>query len=146
VTGHRLDFGAIEAASWRLRIVGAVAQPRTFSYAELLAMPSVRFSYPLECPLSFEIVRQWTGVSLKGLLELAGPAADFGLVVAKSDDGFDSTLRRSELDRPSVMVCTHVNGVPLAEERGYPIRLMMPAVAGERCVKWLQELEVKRHA
>jgi DMSO/TMAO reductase YedYZ molybdopterin-dependent catalytic subunit len=145
VTGHRLDFGAIDAASWRLRIVGDVAQPRTFTYAELLAMPSVRFSYPLECPLSFEIVRQWTGVSLKGLLELAAPAADFGLVVAKSDDGFDSTLR-SELDRPSVMVCTHVNGVPLAEEHGYPIRLMMPGVAGERCVKWLQEFEVKRHA
>jgi Oxidoreductase molybdopterin binding domain len=146
VTGHRLDFGAIDAASWRLRIVGDVAQPRTFTYPELLAMPSVRFSYPLECPLSFEIVRRWTGVPLKGLLELAAPAADFGLVVAKSDDGFDSTLRRSELDRPSVMVCTHVNGVPLAEEHGYPIRLMMPAVAGERCVKWLQELEVKRHA
>ena len=146
VTGHRLDFGAIDAAGWRLHIVGDVAQSRTFTYAELLAMPSVRFSYPLECPLSFEIVRQWTGVPLKGLLELAGPAADFGLVVAKSDDGFDSTLRRSELDRPSVMVCTHVNGVPLAEEHGYPIRLMMPAVAGERCVKWLQELEVKRHA
>jgi DMSO/TMAO reductase YedYZ molybdopterin-dependent catalytic subunit len=143
VTGYRTGGAPIDARAWRLNVVGDVGEPLSLSYDDLLKMPRSRYEYQLECPLSFEVVREWGGVPLMDLLALAKASPDFRFIVVRGDDGYEVTHLRASLERRSVLLCTHVNCEPLAEEHGYPMRLMMPGVDGGRCVKWVHRIDVR---
>ncbi len=79
----------LEAATWRLRVEGAVERPLTFTYEELLRLPSRTVPATLECAGNGRVflapavsgaqwelggvsTAEWTGVPLAALLERAG--------------------------------------------------------------------------
>src|SRR5262249_36320512 len=80
----------IDRASWRLKVGGAVAQPLTLTYEELVALvPGVAISDPgdqaeridelialLDCTGGFYSSQRWRGVRIDRLLDLAQPHVD----------------------------------------------------------------------
>ncbi|EEH46630.2 uncharacterized protein PADG_02728 [Paracoccidioides brasiliensis Pb18] len=52
--------------------------------------------------------------------------------------------RAMELDR-EVIIALDMNGKPLLPEYGYPVRIVVPGVAGARWVKWLDTISVHPH-
>ena len=86
---------------------------------------------------------QWTGVSLKVLLNELGVNTDAKWLLAEGDDG--ARMTRSipmwkALD--DAMVVYAQNGEFLRAEQGFPLRLLVPGFEGNMNVKWLHRLEV----
>jgi DMSO/TMAO reductase YedYZ molybdopterin-dependent catalytic subunit len=89
----------------------------------------------------------WTGVPLLPILARARPAANVQRLRIYGEDGFTANLRLADLDtadgRPT-MLAWELNGEPLSEARGGPVRLIVPDRYGFKNVKWPVRIELTR--
>src|SRR2546421_3472887 len=86
---------------------------------------------------------EWTGVSLKLVLQEAGLQAGAKWVVAEGADA--AALTRSvpiEKCLDDAMLVYSQNGERLRPQQGYPLRLLLPGFEGNMNVKWLRRLRV----
>src|SRR5262249_16596003 len=99
-------------------------------------------------PLAGELIgtTRWTGVSLQRVLPRAGLQDSATHLRLSSADGFfevvDLDLVRAD---PGVMLAYAWDGVPLAAEHGFPLRLYVPDVYGMKQPKWIRMLEAINH-
>jgi DMSO/TMAO reductase YedYZ molybdopterin-dependent catalytic subunit len=137
----------VEAERWRLEISGAVAEPYSIGYEELLDLEAVEQLHTLEC-ISNEIggdlisTALWTGVPLAALLERARPDTRAFDVILRSVDGYSDSIRFAKAMEPKTIVAYLMNGYVLPEEHGFPARLLVPNIYGMKNVKWLTKVEV----
>jgi len=86
----------------------------------------------------------WTGVPLRPVLERAGPRAGVRRLRIHGEDGFTANLRWGELETPdgrSAMLAYELNGEPMSEARGGPVRLIVPDRYGFKNIKWPVRVE-----
>ena len=162
------DTPDTDAASWHLRISGAVERSLELSLAALKKDPAITVPVTLECagngrsllrprPLSqpwvLEAVgtAEWTGVPLAYLLAKAGVLSEaVEVVFTGADAGIQGGVRQRyarslpirEAMRPDVVLAYRMNGSELPPQHGYPLRLVVPGWYGMTSVKWLQSIEV----
>jgi sulfite oxidase len=100
---------------------------------------------------------QWTGVRLADVLPALYPEACAAArrhgggewhVVFEGADGYSAStpLARVMARQNDCLLATHMNGEPLSPDHGYPVRALLPGVAGARNVKWLQSVSLQRSA
>ncbi len=132
----------VDVASWRLRVTGDVVRPLAFSEAELLALPAEEHRYSINCVTGWTAQRTWRGVPLSRLLAAAGAHPDFTHVQVRSTSGYHWDHHRSSILAAGALLVTHVDGVRLNDDHGFPARLMIPGVTGQSNVKWVDGLAV----
>ena len=137
-TGTRVDVN-----KWRLKVIGAVAKPLELTYEEILKLPSIEAALPLQCVQGWRIDRTWRGVPLKALYELAGATAGFQSVYVHSASGYHFTNHAHQHLQDEALLVTHVNGVPLSDDHGFPARILVPGLPGQNNPKWVDRLEVR---
>jgi hypothetical protein len=128
--------------TWRLEVRGDVADPRSFTLADLRGMGLERHRYSLDCILGWSVVREWGGIPLLEILDRCSPTGELLSAVFRSTTGYEAALLTEQLLDRRAMVTLEVNGVALASEHGFPARVMAPGVIGEKCVKWVDRLTV----
>ena len=139
----------IDAASWQLKISGAVSAPRSYKLDDLRAMATTERLQLLSC-ISNEVggdlvsCSRWTGVPLSDLIRAANPSGDAKMVVAHAIDGYTETIPIDIAMTDLVLVAFGMNGLALPDAHGNPIRLLFPGRYGMRSVKWLKELSVSK--
>ncbi len=131
-----------QAATWRLEVVGDVAQPFVVDLADLRAADQTQARYSLDCVTGWSATRTWGGVSLRDLLERAQPTGELLSAVFLSTTGYEVALLRKQLDDPRTLVALQTDGVDLTPEHGFPARVMAPGVVGEKCLKWVERITV----
>src|ERR1700719_2281371 len=85
---------------------------------------------------------EWTGVSLKLVLQEAGLRPEAKWLVAEGADA--AALTRSvPIDKclDDAMLVYSQNGERLRPQQGYPLRLLLPGFEGNMNVKWLRRLK-----
>ena len=104
----------------------------------------------LECawsrgPLLWVGNANWTGVSLKTLIEAAGPSPDAASISIVALDGYAlGNIDLGEImGRDDIMLAYEMNGQALPAEQGYPLRLVVPGAGGFHWVQWVTRIEVK---
>jgi len=162
----------VNPAKWRLRIEGAVEQPREWSYDELRALSPKTVTATLECAGNSRVFlvpkvkgtqwelgavgnAEWTGVSLGNLLEMGGvragavdvilEGADKGAIAEPPRPAGQIHFARSVplgKARDDVLLAWAMNGEPLAPSHGFPLRAIVPGWYGMAAVKWLQRIVV----
>jgi sulfane dehydrogenase subunit SoxC len=150
---------AIDPSQHRLMLHGLVDSPLIFTVEELRRFPSQSRIHFLECSgnptykkpygksasdlVGLVSCAEWTGVSLKTLLDEAGLKPGARWVVAEGADAAGMT-RSVPLDKclDDAMVVYSQNGERLRPEQGYPLRLLLPGFEGNMNVKWLRRLKV----
>ena len=138
--------GVASAASWRLAVTGAVAQPVTFSLAELHAMPQREAELPIACVEGWSASTRWRGVPVRDLLALAGAEEGAEVTVRSLQQGGlygVSELNRHQAADRDTLVALELDGAPLHLDHGFPARLIGPNRPGVAQTKWLAELEVR---
>ncbi len=132
---------------WRLEIGGMVDRPRSYTFAELAALPAVTQETTLMC-ISNEVGgglmsnAVWKGVPLRSLLEAAGPQAGVREVLLHGVDNYSDTFALEYALDPTTLVVYEMNGAPLAHRHGYPVRVIVPGLFGEKNVKWITRIEL----
>ena len=132
---------------WRLQVVGMVERPRDYSFADLKALPSVDQETTLMCisnwvggGLMSNAV--WKGVPLRSLIDAAGPKQGIVKVFFRAVDGYTDTILYEKAMDPTTMVAYEMNGQELPERHGYPVRVIVPGMFGEKNVKWVTRIEL----
>jgi len=135
---RRLQAGAFK--DWKLSVEGSVKSPRTFSLAELKALPSQTQITRHACEEGWSAIGEWTGVQLRHVLDAVGiqPSARF-LVYTSYDDWIDSIDLLDAL-HPQTILAYGMNGRELPVPHGAPVRLRLETQLGAKSLKFLHTL------
>ncbi len=140
---ERLKAGGFDA--WRLSVEGAVARPRSFSLAELKALPRRTQITRHTCEEGWSAIAEWSGVPLRAVLEAAGvkPTARFLNFYAYDmvADGIDMI----DALHPQTILAYGMNGRELPLAHGAPLRLRVETQLGYKSVKFLRRIVVTEH-
>jgi DMSO/TMAO reductase YedYZ molybdopterin-dependent catalytic subunit len=129
---------------WRLNVAGAVTRPLSFSLDQLKALPVTQRAVLLICPGVFAYYARWHGVSVDAILKQAGisPRATQIKVSGPSGEFQKSeTFPLAPARTAKLFLAYGVNGVPLPEKHGFPLRLVAEGRVGSRWVKFVDRLE-----
>lgn len=156
---HHGGVPTIDPAQHRLMLHGLVDRPLIFTMDDLRRFPSQSRIHFLECSgnpgyskpygktasdlVGLVSCAEWTGVSLKLVLQEAGLKPEAKWVVAEGADA--AALTRSipiEKCLEDAMLVYSQNGERLRPQQGYPLRLLLPGFEGNMSVKWLRRLHV----
>ena len=137
--------------SWRLDIIGQVENPRVYSFADIAAMPAVEQETTLLC-ISYGVGSGlcsnaiWKGVPLPTLLAQVKPKPEVTTVLFRAADGYYETFKFERAMEPTTLVAYEMNGEPLPQRHGYPLRMIVPGLYGEKNPKWLTRIELLNEA
>jgi DMSO/TMAO reductase YedYZ molybdopterin-dependent catalytic subunit len=135
---------------WRLEVTGRVEQPRTYRFEDLLAMPAVTQETTLECISNgvgdgLMSNALWKGVPLQRLIEAARPQTSVVSALLHAADGYTDSFAFEKAMDPTTLVVYDMNGAPLSVRHGYPVRIIVPGLFGEKNVKWVTRVELTDH-
>lgn len=130
----------LDPNTWTLRVTGAVANPLTLAYPDVLAQSTSQMTAPLDCTGGWYTVQTWRGVQLTELLTQARiPPEAIGIVLRGiADYTAPFTLAQAE----EILLATYVGEEVLSHVHGFPLRAVVPSRRGWHWVKWLTEIEV----
>lgn len=138
-----LDLEAV-----RLEVCGFEQHPRLIPWEMIASLPRVRLRVPIICQIfNWSEVVEWEGIRLADLLEfLKIEAPPNGYYAFYSRDGvYFETLSRDEARDPRVLLAFGLNGAPLPEPHGGPLRLVVPFLQGYKSVKWVGAIRAFRN-
>ncbi|GHF50187.1 hypothetical protein GCM10017566_24120 [Amycolatopsis bartoniae] len=126
---------------WRLTL-GALNLTRD----ELLALPQHTARLPIACVEGWSTVQTWTGVPLRDLAKLAGVSEPESALVTSVEQGpfAQAILNAGQVADPDAVLALRVNGADLSPDHGFPARIIVPALPGVRCTKWVRSIEFRR--
>jgi DMSO/TMAO reductase YedYZ molybdopterin-dependent catalytic subunit len=132
----------IDIDGYRLEVRGLVGQEGSFVYQDILSMPSTTEKATLRCVTGGTGTAIWKGVRISEILDLLGVEEGAREVIFRSPDGFSTSLTLEDAMRSDVILAYEMNGVPLPEEQGFPLRVVSPGQYGYKWAKWVVEMEV----
>lgn len=136
----------VNEADWSLTLDGLAENPLTLSYADVLAMPKVTEIRTLQCignPVGGRLVGnvEWGGFLLSDLLERVQVKPEAIRAKFRAADGYETSVDLQWITQPGVMMAYEINGEPLPQEHGYPLRILMPGLYGQKMPKWIERIE-----
>jgi DMSO/TMAO reductase YedYZ molybdopterin-dependent catalytic subunit len=161
---NHYNWPVIDEQAWTLEIGGQIAQPLTFTLGELRARPRREVVFTLECSGNHGFpwfiggigTARWAGTPLAPILEEAGVLDDGREVIffgadegeeevreTKTVQNFGRSMSLADAMSPDNLLCYEMNGAPLPEANGFPLRLIAPGWFGIANVKWLKRIEVR---
>jgi sulfane dehydrogenase subunit SoxC len=161
----------IDLDTWRLRIEGSgIQNPLELTYDDIVSMGAASETKFIECAgngrsffatqqgtpasgtqwkLGAIGVAEWTGVALWKVLEAAGVKST---AVDVMPEGLDPEVTgQGHVRRPipiekaledDTLLVYGMNGQPLPEDHGFPVRLLVPGWVGIANIKWVGRIEV----
>jgi DMSO/TMAO reductase YedYZ molybdopterin-dependent catalytic subunit len=150
VTKNNVDPAPVREL-WRLEVAGRVQHARTYRYSDLIALPAVMQETTLECVSNWVgggLISNavWKGVPLRHFIEEAGPRPGVQEVICRAVDGYADNISYEQAMDPTTLVAYEMNGVPLPTRHGFPARLIVPGLVGEKSIKWLTRIDLLDHA
>lgn len=140
----------VDAGLWDLTVGGAVERERSWGFAALIALLATTQETTLMCISNavgwgLESNASWTGVPLRELIAAAGPRPGVVAVLLTAVDGYTDTIPIDTAMDPTTLVAYRMNGQPLPQRHGYPARMIVPGMFGEKNVKWLTRVDLVTH-
>jgi DMSO/TMAO reductase YedYZ molybdopterin-dependent catalytic subunit len=135
-----------EPAAWRLKIGGLVEQPHELSYDALRALPQARQTSVFHCVTGWTVNGvEWRGVRFADLLAAAKPLPGaHALEFVSAEKPYVDYLTLEQAMLPDVMLAWEMDGKPLLQEHGAPVRVVIPDMYGYKNVKWVAEVNLVR--
>ena len=137
---------SIDPVTYRLRVEGLVERPVELSLADLRDLPRAeQVSTSIASPAG-----RWT--------TFTGRASAFATCSTRSarkpqarwlrfvseEVPYTDSLSVPQALLPDAMLALDMDGAPLSEPHGAPVRVVMPQMYGYKSVKWVTRIEVRR--
>src|SRR5829696_3356897 len=137
----------VDVGVWRLEIGGLVEEPKSYSFEDLTKLASLEQESTLMC-ISNRIGAGlmsnavWQGIPLRDLLAASRPLDGALEVFLKGADAYTDSFAFEKAMNPTTIIAFAMNGQPLPQRHGYPARVVVPGLYGEKNVKWVTRIEV----
>ncbi len=133
---------SVDLESYRLSVTGRVDRPLDLSLDDLRCMPKVSTTCPLVCPGTFTDIATWAGVPIDHVLEQAQVQSGASSLVFVSADGYSTLVYLDDVRASQGFLAYEWEGEPLPILHGFPVRVVLPRVDGNKWAKWLVRIEV----
>jgi DMSO/TMAO reductase YedYZ molybdopterin-dependent catalytic subunit/thiosulfate reductase cytochrome b subunit len=150
------DWLRLEATAfrdYRLKIHGAVRNPAALSLADIRALGISEQITLHHCIQGWSGIAQWRGVRMDRLMALVEPHPHATAVIFHSfSDGvaidrpeiggrYYDSLSLRDAGHPLTILAYDMNGGPLSNHHGAPLRLRVENQLGFKMVKWIESIE-----
>ncbi len=129
--------------TWDLRVWGEIEQPKTFSFAEFRALPTVTITTDIHCVTRWsKFDTQWQGVQFKEFLKhipALKPSAKF--VMFHCEQNYTANVPLEIMLEDEAMLAYKFDGEELSPEHGFPLRSFVPKKYFWKSAKWLRGIE-----
>ena len=134
-------------ADWRLEVRGLVDTPLSLTLDQIRAMPQRTQVTRHDCVEGWSAIGEWTGPQLSALLGMAGVQDSAKFVVFRCADKYVGRQYYESVDlvdamHPQTIVAHSLNGEPLPEGNGAPLRMRIERQLGYKHAKYLAAIEV----
>ena len=134
-------------ADYRLKVGGLVENPVELSLEELRALGMEDFITMHHCIQGWSGVAEWGGVPIRKLVELVRPLpsaqvlAFFSFGYSLYGAEYYDTQSLENVLKSECILALEMNGAPLTETYGSPLRLRVENQLGYKMVKWIERIE-----
>ena len=133
---------------WRLAVDGLVRRPLALPLAYLMALPQREQITRHDCVEGWSAIGQWQGPQLGRILDRAGLRPEARYIVFHCADRFGDTPYYESIDlvdafHPQTILAWQMNGQPLPEAHGAPVRLRVERQLGYKHAKYVMRIEAR---
>ena len=134
---------SVDLETYRLRLTGAVENPKTYRYAEVLNrfQPHEKI-VKLVCGVGWEMTILWQGILASDLITASIPMPTASTVIFHAHDGYTTALPRGYVTDKNILVAHKMNGLTIPAQRGFPFILVAEGKVGYKWIRWLTEIEL----
>ena len=138
---------APDGSDWSLEIGGLVAEPRAFSWAELMALPAVEIVTDIHCVTKWsKFDTRWRGVRFRDVLaECGGALPSATHILETAEHGYTTNLPLADVLGDDALVAFEFDGAPIEPVHGGPVRLVVPHLYFWKSAKWLRRIDLLDH-
>lgn len=138
------EFPAFSSETWQFAISGLVDKPSVWNWEEFLKLTRTVQVSNFHCVTGWSIYNcTWEGIPLKQLLAAAGVQSKAKFVKFYSGDKvYTDALSLEQAGGDDIMVAMLLDGKPIPQKLGGPVRLIVPQMYAYKSVKWLQGIEL----
>ena len=141
------DLAANGFRDFRLKVGGLVENPVELSLADIEKLGETEHITMHHCIQGWSGIAKWRGIPMKALIELVGPKPEAKIVVffsfgeALYGGPYYDTQSIENVLKPECQLASEMNGQPLTEVYGAPLRLRVENQLGYKMVKWIERIE-----
>lgn len=135
------SFKRIKADAWRLKVGGFCERPQEFALDEVKAISGRSQISRLKCVECWSNKAEWGGFHLSELEKRIAPKSQAVGVLFRCGDTLVEYLSREDLLNDRSLLVHTMNGKPLSDEHGFPLRLIVPFKYGYKSAKAILEME-----
>lgn len=136
-----IDRPPIDLATWDLEVSGEVDLPRSFSWKDFQELKKTSQVSDFHCVTRWsKLDVKWAGVRWLELLAAVKPKPSATHALLACADGYTTNLPLAELRRETVLLADTLDGQPLPQEHGGPMRLVVPHLYGWKSAKFLRKI------
>lgn len=133
-------------AEWRLMVGGLVEQPLALSLADVRALPQRTQITRHDCVEGWSAIGEWTGPQLSALLDAAKVRQEANFILFRCADTLYGNTYYESIDmveayHPQTIIAHALNGEPLPEKNGAPLRARIERQLGYKQAKYLTGIE-----
>jgi DMSO/TMAO reductase YedYZ molybdopterin-dependent catalytic subunit len=139
----------VTTQQWSLRVHGMVGTELNISFHDLLRMPMIERDITIMCVSdtvggNYIGNARWQGVLLSDVLRAARLKPGISQLATTDVNGMTIGVATDvALDGRDTMLAVGMNGAPLPQEHGFPVRLVVPGLYGYcSATKWITDMEV----
>lgn len=138
----------VEVGAWQLEFTAIPNCSKTLRLDDLRAFNATTQEATLSCisnPVGGGLMSNavWKGVPLAAVLAQAIlPKEGQARVLFRAPDGYADTIPLNKALDPTTLIAYEMNAEPLPSAHGFPVRMIVPGLFGEKSVKWLTGIEL----
>ena len=132
---------------YKLKVGGLVDNPVELSLADIEKMGKIEDITMHHCIQGWSGIAKWGGIPMKSLVELVRPRPNAKVVAFYSFGGslysgfYYDTQSLENVLKAECLLASEMNGKPLTEVYGAPLRLRVENQLGYKMVKWIERIE-----
>jgi len=130
--------GTLDTVIWRLKVVRNPGDTLILTLNDLKALPKTEVVFDFKCVEGWSQVTYWGGVRFSDFLKkynLVAQSCKHYVGMTTPDGTYYVGNDMPSMLQPQTLLCYELNGKPLPQNQGYPLRLIIPVKYGIKHLK-----------
>jgi len=130
--------GILDTATWRLKVARAPGDTLTLTLDDIKALPKTEVVFDFKCVEGWSQVTYWGGVRFSDFMKKYNLVTQssmkyVGMITPDAEYYVGNDM--PSMMQPQTLLCYEMNGKPIPQNQGYPLRLIIPVKYGIKHLK-----------